>query len=431
MKVLGQMSPRAIQPPVMKTMNRLSLLKLIMEHGPISRSGLANLSRLSKPTVSAQVESLIRKRLVSETGAGESGRRGGKKPTHLEFNAAYGCLAVGEIDPLEIRLAVTDLKGSIIAQAQFRTEAQLGAASVTGRLKQALGKLLKQSGRREQLCLIAIAAPGRVDVRRGVILEAGNIFNWENVPIADPLGSVFKTPVLVDNVVNLAALAEMDFGAAKGVEDFVLVRHDTGIGCGVVLGGKLHRGSNWAAGEIAHYILDLNQAGKDWTPRGYLELQVGADRLCERMQRVQAFRKTLPRFLDGDGELAALFQGFKHGHAAARKIVTELVLHLGVAIAHVAATYDPSLIVLQGEIFPPLLEDIEQVVTRAVPWLPRLAVSKLGKDAALRGAIVAARAQAHEEIAKALDEGATHPRREVGAKSALDELIRSEPAVRP
>jgi glucokinase len=419
MKVLGQMSPRAIQPPVMKTMNRLSLLTLIMEHGPISRSGLAKLSRLSKPTVSAQVESLIRKRLVSETGAGESGRRGGKKPTHLEFNAAYGCLAVGEIDPLEIRLAVTDLKGSIIAQAQFRTEAQLGAASVTGRLKQGLGKLLKQSGRREQLCLIAIAAPGRVDVRRGVILEAGNIFNWENVPIADPLGSVFKTPVLVDNVVNLAALAEMEFGAAQGVEDFVLVRHDTGIGCGVVLGGKLHRGSNWAAGEIAHFILDLNQAGKDWTPRGYLELQVGADRLSEKMKRAHEFRETLPRFLDGDGELAALFQGFKHGHAAARKIVTELVLHLGVAIAHVAATYDPSLVVLQGEIFPPLLEDIEQVVTRAVPWLPRLAVSKLGKDAALRGAIVAARAQAHEEIAKALDEGATHPRREVGAKSAL------------
>ena len=425
------MSPRAIQPPVMKTMNRLSLLTLIMEHGPISRSGLAKLSRLSKPTVSAQVESLIRKRLVSETGAGESGRRGGKKPTHLEFNAAYGCLAVGEIDPLEIRLAVTDLKGSIIAQAQFRTEAQLGAASVTGRLKHGLGRLLKQSGQTEQLRLIAIAAPGRVDVRHGVILQAGNIFNWENVSIADPLATVFKTPVLVDNVVNLAALAEMNYGAAKGVEDFVLVRHDTGIGCGVVLGGKLHRGSNWAAGEIAHFILDLNQAGKDWTPRGYLELQVGADRLSEKMKRAHEFRKTLPRFLDGDGELAALFQGFKHGHAAARKIVTELVLHLGVAIAHVAATYDPSLVVLQGEIFPPLLEDIEQVVTRAVPWLPRLAVSKLGRDAALRGAIVAARAQAHEEIAKALDEGATHPRREVGAKSALDELIRSEPAVRP
>jgi len=427
MKIPGPISPRPIQPPVMKKMNQLSLLTLIMEHGPISRTGLAKLSRLSKPTVSAQVEDLIRQRLVSETGAGESGRRGGKKPTHLEFNAGYGYLAVGEIDPLEIRLAITDLNGSIIAQAQFPTKAQLGAASVTGRLKDGLVKLLKQSGRTEQLCLIGIAAQGRVDVRRGVILEAGNIFNWKNVPIAGPLAAVFKTPVHVDNVVNLAALAEMNCGAAKGVEDFVLVRHDTGIGCGVVLGGKLHRGSNWAAGEIAHCILDLNQAGKDWTPRGYLELQVGADRLAERMGQAHAFPKALPGFPEGNGDLAAAFRTGKHGPPAVRKIAADLVLHLGVAIAHVAATYDPSLIVLQGEIFPPLLEDIEQVARRAVPWLPRLAMSKLEKDAALRGAIVAARAQAHEEIAKALNAAVTHPKLEGGAESRFDDLIRSEP----
>jgi glucokinase len=430
MKIPGQISPRPIQPPVMKRMNQLSLLTLIMEHGPISRTGLARLSRLSKPTVSAQVEDLIRKRLVSETGAGESGRRGGKKPTYLEFNAGYGYLAVGEIDPFEIRLAVTDLKGSMIARAQFPTEAQLGAASVTARLKDGLVKLLKQSGRTEQLCLIGIAAQGRVDVHRGVILQAGNIFNWNNVPIAGPLATVFKTPVLVDNVVNLAALAEMNYGAAKGVEDFVLVRHDTGIGCGIVLGGKLHHGSNWAAGEIAHYILDSSEAGKDWTPRGYLELQVGADRIAERMQQAQAFPKVPPGFLNGDGDLAALFRAGKHGPTATRKIATDLVLHLGVAIAHVAATYDPSLIVLQGEIFPPLLEGIQQVARRAVPWLPRLAASKLGKDAALQGAIVAARSLAHEEIAKALNEAVTHPKREVSSESGLDALIRLPPAAR-
>ena len=423
MKDLGHFSPRAIQPPVMKQMNQLSLLALIMENGPISRTGLARLSQLSKPTVSAQVESLIRKRLVLETGAGESGRRGGKKPTQLEFNADYGSLAVGEIDPLEIRLAVTDLKGAMIAQAQFPTEAQLGAASVTGRLKHGLGKLLKQSGRTEQLCQIAIAAPGRVDVRHGVILEAGNIFNWENVPIADSLATVFKAPVHVDNDLNLAALAEMNYGAAEGVEDFVLVCHHTGIGCGVVLGGKLHRGSNWAAGEIAHLVLDLSQAGKNWNPRGYLELQVSADRLSERIHRGQALHKMLPRFMDGGGELAALFRVWKHGHAAAGKIVTDLVLHLGIAIAHIAATYDPSLIVLQGEIFPPLLEDIEQVVRRTLPWQPRRAVSRLGKDAALRGAIVAARALAHEEIARALNEGATQSRSKADSESGLDDRM--------
>ena len=412
MKTFFQPGPHAIQPPAMRKMNQLSLLTLIMEHGPISRTGLAKLSRLSKPTVSAQVQTLIQKGLVSETGLGESGRRGGKKPTHLEFNARYGCLAVGEIDSLETRLAVTDLEGTIIAHSEFSTQAELGAASIIERLKHRLGKLLARSERKEKLCLIAIAAPGRVDVDRGVVLEAGNIFNWSSVPVADALAGAFKAPVLVDNCVNLAALAEMNYGVAKGVEDFVLVHHDTGIGCGVVLGGRLHRGYNWCAGEIAHFILDLNQADKDWMPRGYLEMQVGADRLCERMRRADVFHELTQGSENGGGELSALFRAWKQGHAPSRQIVDELVPQLGVTIAHVAVTYDPSLIVLQGEIFPPLLEEIEPLVKRAVPWLPRLALSSLGKDAALRGAVVAARAQAHEEIAKAMSEGTMHLRKE-------------------
>lgn len=390
----------------MKQMNRLNLLALIMDHGPISRSDLARLSRLSKPTVSAQVETLIRKRLVSETGAGVSGKRGGKKPTHLEFNAEYGCLAVGEIAPLQTRLAVTDLKGTIVAQVHVPTELALGATSVTEGLKHGLSKLLRESGRAEKLCQIAIAAPGRVDAQRGVILQAGNLFDWQNVAIADCLGKAFKAPVLVDNDLNLAALAEMNYGAAKGVKDFVLVCHHTGIGCGVVLGGQLHRGSNWAAGEIAHFILDLAQAGKDWNPRGYLEMQVSADRLTEKMDRTPGLKRSLAKLLDGDNEFGALVRASKQGHAAARTLVNDLVLHLGVAIAHVAATYDPSLIVLQGEIFPPLLEDVERVVRATIPWTPRLVRSQLGEDAALRGAIVAGLTAAHEKIAKGLNERA-------------------------
>jgi len=422
MKTFLQSGPQAIQPPAMRKMNQLSLLSLIMEHGPISRTGLARLSRLSKPTVSAQVQSLIQKGLVSETGLGESGRRGGKKPTHLEFNAKYGCLAVGEIDSLETRLAVTDLNGAIIARSVFATQTELGAESIIKRLRYGLGRLLATSEGTEKLCLIAIAAPGRVDVDRGVVLEAGNIFNWKSFGVADALASAFEAPVLVDNCVNLAALAEMNYGVAKGVENFVLVHHDTGIGCGVVLGGRLHRGSNWCAGEIAHFILDLDQAGKDWMPRGYLEMQVGADRLCERTRRVPAFRELMQRSGNGCGELAALFQAWKQGHAPSRQIVDELTLQLGVAIAHVAVTYDPSLIVLQGEIFPAVLEEIEPVVKRAVPWLPRLALSSLGKDAALRGAVVAARAQAHEEIAKAMSEGTLHSKKEDTSNYQFSEL---------
>jgi glucokinase len=424
MRAFGHIHQGAVQPSVMKKMNQISLLALIREHGPISRAVLATLSRLSKPTVSAQVEALIQRGLVLETGRGQPGKRGGKKPTHLEFNADYGCLVVAEIDPLEIRVAVTDLKGSVIAKTQSNTEAHRGPADVVARLEQGVRDLLTRAGRTGNLCLIAVGAPGRVDAQRGVVLDAGNLFNWENVPIAGPLHKIFNAPVLVDNVVNLAALAEMHYGAAQGVADFVLVQHNTGIGCGVVLGGKLHNGSNWAAGEIAHFILDLNQAGKDWTPRGYLELQVGADRLAERMCHLNGSP-------GAGGELHALLNGLRQGDPVAKKIAAEVALQLGVAIAHVAATYDPSLVVLQGEIFPPLLAEIERVARRAVPWLPRLAISELGEDAAIQGAIVAARARAHEDIAKALSEGTNErPKPAEWPDPERKQPVRSDPAGR-
>ncbi len=429
MKIFGPRGSHSIQPPAMKHINQLSLLALVMEHGPISRTGLAKLSQLSKPTVSAQIETLIHRGLVVETGAGLSGKRGGKKPTQLEFNANYGCLGAVEIDPLEIRLAITDLKGSVIAQTQLETEAREDARSVLERLTQGLRELLQRSGRAERLRQIAVAAPGLVDVRHGVVLQAGNIFNWENVPIADFLSAAFRTPALVDNDLNLAALAEMNYGAAQGVEDFVLVCHHTGIGCGVVMGGQIHRGANWAAGEIAHLLLDLDKAGENWNPRGYLELQVSADRIAERIHQRPALRKAVARFNNGKGDLPALIGACKHGDAAACEVVRDVLVHLAVAIAHVAATYDPPLIVLKGEIFPPFLHDVERIVARIIPWHPRLVESALGKDAALRGAVVAARTKALEAIARALRHDASHTDHTKGAERAVDELPGSWPHI--
>jgi predicted NBD/HSP70 family sugar kinase len=150
------------------------------------------------------------------------------------------------------------------------------------------------------------------------------------------------------------------------------------------------------------------------------------------MRAEQGSSRALQRLLDGGSELQALLRARKQGNPEARKIMADVVLHLGVAIAHVAATYDPSLVVLQGEIFPPLLEEMEEVARKAVPWLPRLAISQLGEDAALEGAIVAARAQAYEQIAKALGgEAVPHPRRVDWWDSERDELSHSGSAAGP
>src|SRR5262249_54081234 len=146
-------------------------------HGPISRASLAKLSRLSKPTVSSQVETLIRRGWVTELGPGRSGSKGGKKPTLLQFNADAGRLFSVEIDADRIRIAVADLEGRILSQADRQLTSDRTAPAVLAAISSELDRVINSESSNGMLRLISVAAPGRVDVRRGVILKAGNVFN--------------------------------------------------------------------------------------------------------------------------------------------------------------------------------------------------------------------------------------------------------------
>jgi predicted NBD/HSP70 family sugar kinase len=196
----------------------------------------------------------------------------------------------------------------------------------------------------------------------------------------------------------MAALGELHHGLARGERDFVLVRLSTGLGTGVVIRGKLYHGSRWAAGEIAHMILDLSRAGEDWSARGYLESVVGADCILNRLQSAGV---AVP-----NGDLPAFLETARHDGGAARRILDDVVLHLGVAIANLISAYDPSLVVLQGDLFRPILADVTQIVTKAVPWQTRVCLSSISAEAVLLGTTVAARSHVYERIGRTLSEQA-------------------------
>jgi glucokinase len=379
----------------MRSINGIGLLNLIGEQGPISRASLAKLSRLSKPTVSSQVETLIRQGLVVELGQGESGSKGGKKPTLLRFNAEAGLLFAVEIDSEQVRLAVSDLEGKILEQAAHPIGADRGAGAVLNivcdELDAVMGRRLQSGIQR----VVTIAAPGRVDVRQGVVLEAGNVFNWRNVPVRATLESRFGVPVFVENNVNMATLGEVHHGVAKNEKDVVLVRLDTGIGSGIVVRGKLVYGAHWAAGEIAHVILDLARASEDWSARGYLESVVGADLIFSRARA----------FGSATASAAGFLREGKHFGGPAKQLFDTVIAHLGIAIANLVCAYDPALVVLQGELLGLVADDIRAVVSKAVPWTTRIAVSEIGGEAVLLGTVVAARTQAYDRIARLFDSG--------------------------
>ncbi len=274
--------------PLMRSLNGIELLNLIAEHGPVSRAGLAKLSRLSKPTVSSQVETLVQQGWVVELGQGESGAKGGKKPTMIRFNADAGRLFAVEIDSEEIRIAVADLEGKILDKQIRPTEGDRRADSILDRVCRDLGELIERERFTGAQKVISVASPGRVDVRRGITIDAGNLFNWSQVAIRERLEVQFNIPVLVDNNVKMATLGELYFGVAKGMTDAIVVRLDSGIGSGVVVRGRLIHGRHWAAGEIAHMNLDLARVSEEWSVRGYLESMVAADRILAEAPEGQA-----------------------------------------------------------------------------------------------------------------------------------------------
>lgn len=369
---------KRVDPLVMKTLNAIELLELIRTRGPVSRAQLATCSRLSKPTVSDQVDSLIARNLVVELGPGNAGARGGKKPTLLEFNRGYGQILCADIGPEWMRFAAADLGGNFLTRNQAATSPEKGARAVVRALKRGLTDLLAAVPK-ANIRLISVAVPGIVDVREGVVLETDNVFGWRDVRLTEELSKEFDLPVRIDNDVNMAALAELNAGSAPN--SFVLIRLHTGIGSAVVVGGELHHGAHWAAGEIGHMLLDFRALDGKADPRGYLESVVGQDRVRDRIRKLAR----------------------RGGRAAAAEQVTgDVALHLGSAIANIASVYDPEAIILLGEPFAAVLEEIRRVTRELVPWPVEVRLSELGEDAALHGALAAGINSAYGQIAHTL-----------------------------
>ncbi|MGJ5813975.1 ROK family transcriptional regulator [Paludibaculum fermentans] len=385
--------------PLMRSINGIGLLNLIREHGPVSRASLAKLSNLSKPTVSSQVETLMQRGWVVELGRGESGAKGGKKPTMLTFNANAGRLFAVEIGAWHVRLAAADLEGNILARLAIAIGSDRQAANVLSLAKYGLEQLMAGNPCSADQRVISVAAPGRVDVVRGIVLQAGNVFNWQNVAIREELESAFGTTVIVDNDVRMAALGEVQFGAARGEQDVVLVKLETGLGAAVICRGQLMLGSHWAAGEVAHMLLDHANTDTDWSVRGYLESIVGADRILAAAQEAGSSAQTALEFL-----LTA-----RHKTGPERVLFDYLSNHLGIAIANLIVVNDPAMVVLQSTLLGALEQELRAIVERLVPWETRIEISTIGDEAVLLGTIVAARRQAYEHIARLFENGGQQP----------------------
>jgi glucokinase len=376
----------------LRRLNLEKVLALVMDRsGTFTRAELIEASGLSAPTVGSLVSHLIRSGVVRDLGTGPS--RGGRRPAFMEFNARHGFIAGIDLGPTRTRLAVADLRGEPLAHDVVATPTKLPPEKLVASLVASLRTLMRQAQvSPERLIAVGAGAPGAVERDRGVVTIAPNLGpeGWSHVPLRDILERALGVPAVVENDVNLAILGERWRGAAQGHQTCVYITLGTGIGAGIIVDGLLHRGHHHMAGEIAFMCMGTQ----------YVDAKPGG---LEALASLKALAARWPRSGRSDPAhwVADLFQAAQEGDAAARKIVEDAALLIGMAVANLSVVVDPSLIVLAGALVvqgEPLVHEVRRIVSRVVPTAPQIVVSALAEEAPLWGSLLMAATEARRQV---------------------------------
>ncbi|MGW5672937.1 ROK family transcriptional regulator, partial [Micromonospora sp. NPDC003776] len=234
-------------PRLLRALNDRAALELLLEQGPLTRARLGELTGLSKVTASQLVERLEERGLVTRVGEQAGGRGPNAQLYAVRPGSAY---VVGvDVDAERVVAACADITGAVVgrvAQSTRDTDDPVGVVhNAVVQAASSAGAELSSVRR------VVLGTPGLVDPGTGDITFAFNLPRWHSGLLA-ALRDDLRIPVVFENDVNLAAVAEAQSGAAQGVSDFVLVWVDAGVGLAIMLGGRLHHGSSGAAGEIGY-----------------------------------------------------------------------------------------------------------------------------------------------------------------------------------
>lgn len=373
-------------PRLLRAINERALLEQLRWSGPTSRAQLARDTGLSKPTVSQALANLERAGLVRLVGAASQGR--GRQALLYEEDPTAGYVVGVDIGRGWLRCAVADLTGAVAGRRDVRNRAR-SAASLVRTLVDLAREVVTGAGLAwEQVVHTLIGSPGVFDTRRGRLLFAPNLPGMGQTGLVEAMRQALGPSVTVENDANLAAIGERAFGQGASVGTFVFLTVGTGVGMGVVVDGRLYRGAHGAAGEVGFLPLGADETPGAPSPadaevirRGLLEEATAADGVVRTAQAMGMAGATTAR-----GVFAA---------ARARDPVAQAVVQLegerlAPLVATIAAILDPELIVLGGGVgrnLDLLQGPLEKRLHALTPLRPRIAVSALGNDGVLLGAI--------------------------------------------
>ncbi len=384
---------------MLRAMNDRAALDLLVAHGPLTRTQLGELTGLSKPTASQLLSRLAAAGLVRATGTATG--RPGPNAQLYEINATIAHVAALSVDPLGVTAVVADLAGTVVGEHRLPADAMAdGVRDRTATVVvEAVDGALRAAGLgRDALHRTVIGTPGALDPRTGALRYAPHLPGWQSRTVREDLTAALGTPVVIENDVNLVALAEHDRGTAQDFDNFVLVWADEGVGAAIVLDGALLRGATGGAGEIGYMPLPGAPLAREAETFARPDAGGGFQRLASSPAVLALAEAHGISARDAPAALAEALATPGAGDA----VLAELAHRLATGIASVIAVVDPELVVLSGEVAQAggerLLSLVQEELTGLALPRPQLRLSALDGSPILIGALRTALADARDTV---------------------------------
>ena len=349
-------------------------------HPFLTRQEIQDSTGLSRVTVSQVVQELLDGKVLTE--ADQLPSNGGRKANSLAINPNYGFIGICYFSATTMTIAISDLSGQIKNKRReinlIEEGPKVALPNATEWLQEALKGITKS-----KLLGIVVGVPGPVEHQSGVVINPPIMRGWDGINIREHFFQTFKVPVFLENDVNLMVIAEHRL-IYPDIDNLILIKMSTGIGSGLIIDGRLYRGSQGSAGDIGHIQLDALK---------------GLPCRCGHHDCVESFSSgwALVEKLKGMGykvkTVSDLVSLARKGDVEVTRLLNEAASYIGHAIADSVNLFNPSKVIIQGRISEAsdrVLATIKEVVYQRASALAsknlEIVGSKLDEDRGINGA---------------------------------------------
>jgi predicted NBD/HSP70 family sugar kinase len=366
--------------------NRRRVIDALRQHGVASRAELSRSTALSRSTISTIVGDLLEAGLAAERDGQPAGEaHAGRPPVMISLNPSAG-LALGiDFGHRHLRVAVADLSHTVLAERWCEMDVDHSADQGLARAADFVDQVLAEAGaERDRVLGAGMGLPAPIDRATGSVQTSSILPGWVGVDAAAEAHRRLGMPVEVENDANLGALAELVWGAAKGRSEVAYIKVSTGIGAGLISGGRLQHGVGGTAGEIGHTLVAEGGPVCRCGNRGCLETLASsraiADLLSASRREEVSTRRLLELCTDGD--------------AAAQRLVGDAGRAIGIAVANLCNILNPECVIVGGDLsaagellLGPLREEARRNAIPSAVGNLEIVVGVLGERAEMLGAL--------------------------------------------